>query len=177
MKIKSVLILFFEYDHNNGFDVSISNFEDIIKNTLTYRMTSDEFFQKNHKKYDIIFIDGLHTKDQVGKDIINSLKILNAGGKIICHDCLPTDENSQKVPREQIHWMGDVWRTIPELSKQNIKFNTVDCDCGCCIIDFFENYNDLQYISKWDKNWKDFESNNSFMNIISENDFIKLYIE
>ena len=51
---------FFEYDHNNGFDVNISNFEDIIKNTLTYRMSSDEFFQKNHKKYDIIFIDGLH---------------------------------------------------------------------------------------------------------------------
>jgi hypothetical protein len=168
---------FFECDHINGFDVNISDFEDIIKNTLTYRMTSDEFFQKNHKKYDIIFIDGLHTKEQVGKDIINSLKILNAGGKIICHDCLPTDEISQKVPREQIYWMGDVWRTIPELSKQNIKFNTVDCDCGCCIIDFFENYNDLQYISNWDKTWKDFESNNSFMNIISENDFIKLYIE
>lgn len=167
---------FFEKDHINGFDVNISNFEDIINNVLTYRMTSDEFFLKNDKKYDIIFIDGLHTKEQVGKDIINSLKVLNKGGKIVCHDCLPTDYNSQKVPREQAHWFGDVWRTIPELSKQNIKFNTVDCDCGCCIIDFFENNSDLQYISKWDKVWEDFENDKSFMNVISIDDFRKFYI-
>lgn len=167
---------FFEKDHINGFDVNILNFENIINNVLTYRMTSDEFFLKNDKKYDIIFIDGLHTKEQVGKDIINSLKVLNTGGKIVCHDCLPTDYNSQKVPREQAYWFGDVWRTIPELSKQNIKFNTVDCDCGCCIIDFFENNSDLQYISKWDKVWEDFENDKSFMNIISIDDFRKLYI-
>ena len=40
---------------------------------VNYKMTSDEFF-KNHinKKYDIIFIDGLHTAYQVSKDIFNS---------------------------------------------------------------------------------------------------------
>lgn len=168
---------FFEKDHINGFDIDISYFENIINNVLTYRMTSDEFFLKNDKKYDIIFIDGLHTKEQVGKDIINSLKVLNKGGKIVCHDCLPTDYNSQKVPREQAYWFGDVWKTIPELSKQNIKFNTVDCDCGCCIIDFFENYKDLQYISEWEKVWEDFKNDKSFMNVISSDDFRKLYID
>jgi hypothetical protein len=167
---------FFEEDHI-CYDVDISCFENIINNILTYRMTSDDFFSNNNKKYDIIFIDGLHTKEQVGRDIINGLKVLNNGGKIVCHDCLPTDENSQIVPRQQAYWFGDVWRTIPELSKQNIKFNTIDCDCGCCIIDYFENYKDLHYITQWDKVWENFESDNSFMNIISTEDFIKNYLD
>ena len=40
----------------------------------TYRVTSDEFFEKHIKqKYDIIFIDGLHLFEQVYKDIILEL--------------------------------------------------------------------------------------------------------
>jgi hypothetical protein len=31
----------------------------------THRMTSDEFFQQNNLTFDIIFIDGLHTGEQV----------------------------------------------------------------------------------------------------------------
>lgn len=168
---------FFEEDHKNGFDVQVNDFENIIKNILTYRMTSDDFFKQNTKKYDIIFIDGLHTKEQVGKDIINSLKVLNPGGKIVCHDCLPINEASQIVPRKQAYWFGDVWRTIAELSKQNINFCTVDCDCGCCVINYFENAETLEYISSWDKVWNDFKIDRSFMNIISPSNFRKLYLE
>jgi hypothetical protein len=40
-------------------------------------MTSDEFFEINKSTYDIIFIDGLHIDEQVERDIINGLKILN----------------------------------------------------------------------------------------------------
>ena len=37
------------------------------------RKTSDDFFQTNDEIFDIIFIDGLHTYDQVKKDILNSV--------------------------------------------------------------------------------------------------------
>ena len=37
------------------------------------RKTSDDFFQANDEMFDIIFIDGLHTYDQVKKDILNSV--------------------------------------------------------------------------------------------------------
>ena len=42
---------------------------------VNYPMTSDEFFSliEHNKKYDIIFIDGLHFYEQNSKDIKNSL--------------------------------------------------------------------------------------------------------
>ena len=55
----------------------------------THRVSSDDFFLKNTKKFDLIFIDGLHTYDQVKKDINNSLGFLKENGVILIHDCLP----------------------------------------------------------------------------------------
>ena len=52
-----------------------------------YRMTSDEFFEKNKNlKFDVIFIDGLHHYDQCQRDCINSMNILNPGGIIFLHE-------------------------------------------------------------------------------------------
>ena len=63
---------------------------------LTYRMTSDQFFSAYpQKKYDAIFIDGLHLENQVDRDISNALEHLNPGGAVIVHDCLPTTPQSQ----------------------------------------------------------------------------------
>ena len=54
-----------------------------------FRGTSDKFFNQNKKKFDCVFIDGLHEYDQVNKDILNSLDNLNENGIILIHDCLP----------------------------------------------------------------------------------------
>jgi hypothetical protein len=43
---------------------------------VNYKTTSDDFFQNHIKrKYDIVFIDGLHTAYQVSKDIYNSSNV------------------------------------------------------------------------------------------------------
>ena len=55
----------------------------------TLRMTSDEFFRTNRNKFEIIFLDGLHTYEQTIKDIKNSIKFLKRDGLIVVHDCLP----------------------------------------------------------------------------------------
>ena len=49
-------------------------------------MTSNEFFMTNSKKYDLIFVDGDHSSNQVKIDINNSWKILNKGGYLILDD-------------------------------------------------------------------------------------------
>lgn len=138
---------YFEEDHKPGYDISVEEFDKALK-YLTHRMTSDEFFEQCEDKYDIIFIDGLHIEEQCGRDIINSLKHLNKGGFILVHDCLPIKEIHQKVPRESEWWNGDVWKCIPELEKQKIEFETIDCDCGCCIIKYKKNPETLKYLDK-----------------------------
>lgn len=164
-------------DHKYFDLTDVNRIQNIIDTVLTYRMTSDEFFSQNKKTYDLIFIDGLHTKEQVSRDIINALKVLNKGGKIVVHDCLPPNESCQIVPRIQDCWTGDVWKAIPELKKQNIVFNVVDTDFGCGIIEYYENSNELEYITDFYNTWTDFENNrNNLLNVISTYDFFIKYV-
>jgi len=99
--------------------------------------TSDEFFTRNKIKFDVIFIDGLHTKEQVKKDIINSLSFLNEGGIIICHDMNPEEEIWQieeYTPGEL--WTGPCWKTFVELRmfRSDLEMFVVNTDFGCAII-------------------------------------------
>lgn len=167
---------FFKEDHKNGQDLQFDeDIPDKIKEMLTYRMTSDEFFEQNTKNYDIIFIDGLHLQEQVGKDIINSLKILNKNGYIVVHDCLPGNESMQIVPRQQIGWNGDVWKAIYELIQQGLDIKVIDTDFGVGIIKYTDNDKLLHYPKKSDITWKDFENNrNKIMNVIDEHTFLNL---
>lgn len=104
----------------------------------TYLMNSDDFFKKYPtKKYDIIFIDGLHESEQVSKDIHNSVNALNEGGVIIIHDCNPETKEAQIVPRETRVWNGDVWKSFVLFSYNNKdKYHcfTIDTDQGCGVI-------------------------------------------
>ena len=46
-------------------------------------MLSDNFFDQNKNKFDLIFIDGDHKYDQVKRDALNAWKILNNRGVLI----------------------------------------------------------------------------------------------
>lgn len=173
-EIKHSVDPYFIEDHEYG--LSVDKFEEAFK-YLTYRLTSDEFFEKTQYKYDIIFIDGLHTERQCGKDIINGLKHLNENGFIIVHDCLPVSEESQIVPRKTAIWTGDIWKCIPELKKQFIEYNVVDCDFGCGIIKYTPDYMYLHYLEKSNYEYRDFVLNrNELMNVISVEEFMDKYI-
>jgi len=103
----------------------------------THQMTSDEFFNSVEpvdKKWDVIFIDGLHESDQVDKDIRNSLRHLNPGGFVILHDCNPLTYERQIVPDPRNTsgpWNGDVWRSVA-------RFRSGFKDYGCAVIDYDE---------------------------------------
>lgn len=82
----------------------------------TVRMGSDDFFAHNTQTFDIIFIDGDHHAKQLSRDIENSLKVLNDGGLIVCHDCLPECEAEQITEyRPGAAWTGtcgNLWHTF-----------------------------------------------------------------
>tara|TARA_B100000035_G_C21023688_1_gene565173 strand:- start:1885 stop:2562 length:678 start_codon:yes stop_codon:yes gene_type:complete len=99
------------------------------------RVTSDDFFLNNEKKFDCIFIDGLHEYTQVKKDINNSVNCLNPNGIILVHDCLPQSFFHQAVPRCRSIWNGDVWKAIVEFrTKTNLDIYTCLADQGIGVI-------------------------------------------
>ena len=66
------------------------NTEDFIKSKrLSYlKSNSNTFFNYNHAKYDLIFLDGDHSFDQVLKDAENAWDCLNINGYLIFDDYL-----------------------------------------------------------------------------------------
>lgn len=143
------------------------------------RKTSDNFFKNNLDKFDIIFIDGLHKYDQVNKDIKNSLKVLNEGGIILLHDCMPKSYLHQAVPRSRMSWNGDVWKNIVE-ARTNPDLDTYTCfaDQGIGIIFNRPNRNKL-IISENNFNklkFKDFYYNyREYLNIINSEEINKIF--
>jgi len=83
----------------------------------THHMSSDKFFLENLNGFDIIFIDGDHTGEQVYVDLISALKVLKkTPGHIILHDCLPPTKWHTR-PKEQFdptreEWCGTVWKAM-----------------------------------------------------------------
>lgn len=115
------------------------------KNSL-YLTTSDLFFQKFTYKYDIIFIDGLHTYDQVKRDFENSIKSLNPNGIIVLHDMNPEDvnvngyiisgEERSKSFNEGGQWNGDCFKLAIDIYNGLYKYQyvTLDMDNGCMVV-------------------------------------------
>jgi glycosyltransferase involved in cell wall biosynthesis len=112
-----------------------------FQNKNIYINTSDEFFEKildnKNKKYDVIFIDGMHHAENVLRDFNNSMKILDDDGSIFIDDIIPLNYNEQrKIPEKHYYengilkygeeWTGDVWKVIYYLLvhyKENIEFS------------------------------------------------------
>lgn len=121
----------------------------------TFNMTSDEFFENVKGRYDIIFIDGWHSEEQVDRDIIGALSRLNVGGTIILHDTEPMKESAAgNIPPGPVvrgayggegGWHGGVWRSFIKLrcTKPNLFMCVIRCDCGIGIIRPMKGVNNL----------------------------------
>lgn len=151
----------------------------------TYNTTSDDFFQNHiNQKYDVIFIDGMHTEEQVYKDVKNSINNLNYNGFIVIHDCNPDNKWLTRSYDEYLTdlggWNGTVYKAYIklkyELQKDNWSCFVVDENYGCGIItknSILENklidfdYNNFS--------WDDFEKNRiEVLQLISYNEYKKI---
>lgn len=146
-----------------------------------FHCTSDQFFQHRpnyeNLKLDLVFVDGLHQKEQALRDIENALHYLTPEGTIVVHDCLPRSE-AEQVHEVQygVPWMGDVWKAFAELrmTRTDLSMSVVDTDCGCGIIrfgkqDLFPRIDNLD--------WTIFQnSRNELLNVISIEQFKGLYL-
>lgn len=118
-----------------------------------FQTTSNAYFeclksQNPSFRYDVIFIDGLHTYEQTMQDVQNSMEWLSPGGYVVMHDCSPPHaaaaypaESLQaaaqaKVPGWTGEWCGDVWKTICHLraTREDLQVMVVDCDYGVGVL-------------------------------------------
>lgn len=141
---------------------------------VTHEMTSDDFFEKNKRKFDIIFIDGLHTQEQVYKDFTNALKALKTGGTIVLHDCSPHSEYLQTVPPTCSEWTGDVWKAVVKIRSENcFLFFTVDTDygVGVCIPSIYDEQ--MTPVSEDQLTWANLAANRKqWLNLISPEELL-----
>lgn len=147
----------------------------------TYCCTSDEAFKTfkevdntNPYKWDLIFIDGLHTAEQVKKDFENALKVLSPNGFIVLHDCNPLKEEHAIVPRptERGHWNGDVYKFAATIGRKMKR--TVSIDNGCMVVAPYS-ANVLYTTDPQTRNvsWDYFDKNRKeLLNLISWDEFI-----
>jgi hypothetical protein len=138
--------------------------------------TSDNFFEliPSDETFDIVFIDGLHTREQCLADILNSLNHLSEGGCILVHDCLPTAEYQTSLEDNGREWTGDVWKSIVDIKKKNgLEIYTIDTDWGVGFI----RKNDKFKAEPFDIQL-DFETyitfRNTLLNVKSVEEWIKL---
>ena len=109
-----------------------------------FRCTSDFFFQQyaprffDIRKFDLVFIDGMHTYEQSLLDGINSLQYLKPNGIIVFHDCNPWSKESADptIPSGKVSWNGDVWKTICHFRRYSEFFEcfTYDADEGLGVL-------------------------------------------
>lgn len=168
-----------ECENKDGVDPGI---EKVLIEEVNFPMGSNEFFSQNTKKYDIIFIDGLHHSEQVDLDIENSIKWTKDNGIILLHDCNPPTPNHAAVPQIQETWNGDVYKSVLKFQNYNQDhlFYTIDTDWGVGVIEKNKTPNNKMSSESYTNginDWYYFDVNRKdLLNLISVDKFLNEFI-
>lgn len=95
----------------------------LSKLKLPYKLikdTSDNFFNINKQKFNVIYIDGSHFYEDVKKDFLNAINCLDDGGLLICDDFLWFDY--KEIENNPLKAILDCY----ELYKNNLEILFID---------------------------------------------------
>lgn len=73
------------WEYGDAFDTFVENTKH-FDNLSFFKGTSKQFFQENTHKFDLIFIDGDHSRDGFYHDLMIGLSRLKSHGTLVCHD-------------------------------------------------------------------------------------------
>ena len=138
----------------------------------THKCTSDYFFENiaGDSIWDIIFIDGDHSKEQVFKDVKNSLGHLSKNGVIVCHDvCPPTPIHLAERN------CNNAWEAFAEFrqTRTDLEMYVVDMVCGCGVI---RKGTQPVYEGIIESGWNFFNTNKKeLLNLIPVDEFLNKY--
>lgn len=99
-----------------------------------FYLPSDDYFAQQDtrallggKDIELSFIDGLHTFDQVFRDLINVMPFLSTQSHVILHDVYPVLGITAERVRKSIFSAGDVWK-VTSLVREflpHLEFTTI----------------------------------------------------
>ena len=93
-----------------------------------FYMASDDFFDQYRKimrPFDLVFVDGWHSYQQTSNDIFNAFTMLNEGGVVVVHDCIPECDRDYDC----------VWRSLLDLRVMgDFDFAVGDFNKGVAVI-------------------------------------------
>jgi len=123
--------------HKDGVDPNLN--VDEINGVTLHEMTSNNYFKclDVAKKFDIIFIDGMHLCEYVLRDFLNAEQHLKQEGCIVMHDCNPPNEEAGSRLRKDAVWNGDVWKVLWILNKyrKDLDIKMFNTDQGITLIE------------------------------------------
>jgi len=105
------------YNRSHKLDKFIRGRDEIIQKEkrINFQELNSLRLYNHQKKYDLIWIDGAHGYPVVCMDIVNSLKLLNSNGVIMCDDVF-----INKIKSDRIYQSTATFETLQELKNENI---------------------------------------------------------
>ena len=165
------------------------------EHTRFFEMPSDDFFlygADGNTKYDIMFLDGLHTFEQTFRDFCASQRHCHEDTIWMIDDVYPSDvfsahpDRSETIKLRRLHklasraWHGDVFKTIFAIHDffPNFSYKTINSKGNPQAVlvrrprsSFKPFYNSLEAISRM--SYDDFLHNRDVLNLESEEDVLQ----
>lgn len=95
-----------------------------------------EAFAESGSVVDICLVDGWHTYPAASRDIARMYDILQDGGILVVHDCLPPNRKTANPSFRQGNWCGVSYKAFLDfvLTEPSADYLTINSDYGCGLI-------------------------------------------
>ena len=87
-------------------------------------------------RYDIILVDPFHEYDTSYRDILEAFDLIDEGGMLVVHDCLPPNAAVATPRFIPSTWCGVTYKAYLDFvcARRGLDYRTVDVDYGCGLI-------------------------------------------
>ena len=116
-------------DFDDGLPVTGMSFSDDSRVGL-------EALTNSSQRFDVIFVDPWHTYESSHRDIKSALGLLEPGGVIVVHDCLPPNLEIADPEFRPGSWSGHTYLAFLDIVREHteVAFSVIDTDFGCGVI-------------------------------------------
>jgi hypothetical protein len=86
--------------------------------------------------YDVVLVDPFHEYETSLRDIAAAFELIEPGGYLVVHDCLPPEQSLAGPRYQEGEWCGVTYKAYLDFvtGRDDLVYYTVDTDYGCGVI-------------------------------------------